>query len=169
MRPRLADKFQTNVFPVKKHMKNAAPKNESFSSHWKILQLKESKFEKKKLSSRIIRRSRITSLNAQPLMDSEKRDMATAINHSTADRYLLQLHSGHRFCDRCDHFPYKNKWQGHLGNHFNHPLQPRKKALVHIDPTHSNTAICQLVTSARVVLEIVHLAQHNHNGSHSTR
>ena len=47
MRPRLADKFQTNVFPVKKHMKNAAPINESFSSHWKILQLKESKFEKK--------------------------------------------------------------------------------------------------------------------------
>ena len=42
-------------------------------------------------------------------------------------------------------------------------------ALVHTDPTHSNTAICQLVTSARVVLEIVHLAQHNHNGSLSTR
>ena len=42
-------------------------------------------------------------------------------------------------------------------------------ALVHTDPTHSNTAICQLVTSARVVLEIVHLAQHNHNGNHSTR
>ena len=35
--------------------------------------------------------------------------------------------------------------------------------------THSNTAICQLVTSARVVLEIIHLAQHKHNGSHSTR
>ena len=38
-------------------------------------------------------------------------------------------------------------------------------ALVHTDPTHSNTAICELVTSARVVSEIVHLAQHKHNGS----
>ena len=88
MRPRLADKFQTNVFPVKKHMKNSAPKNVSFSSHWKILQSKESE-SGRKLSSRIIRRSRITSRNAQPLTDSEKRDMATAMNHtvSTADRY----------------------------------------------------------------------------------
>ena len=40
-------------------------------------------------------------------------------------------------------------------------------ALVHTDPIHSKSAICQLVTSALVVLEIVHLAQHKHNGSHS--
>ena len=42
-------------------------------------------------------------------------------------------------------------------------------ALVHTDPTHSNTAICQLVTSACVVLEIIHLAQHKLNGNRSTR
>ena len=42
-------------------------------------------------------------------------------------------------------------------------------ALVPTHRSNSNTAICQLVTSARVVLEIIHLAQHKHNGSRSTR
>ena len=36
---------------------------------------------------------------------------------------------------------------------------------VHTDQTHSNTGICQLVTSAHVVSEIVRLAQHKHNDS----
>ena len=88
MRPRLADKFQTNVFPVKKNMKHGSSKEISFSSAWKILQSFETK-SGKKLSSRVIRGSRVTNRNREGLSDAERRDMASAMKHSvsTADRY----------------------------------------------------------------------------------
>ena len=69
-------------------MKHASSKNASFSSAWRILQSFQTK-SGKKLSSRAIRGSRVTNLNKESLSDSQRIDLASAMNHSvsTADRY----------------------------------------------------------------------------------
>ena len=88
LRPRIADKFQTNVFPVKKNMKHSPSKDGSLSSAWRILQSFQTT-SGKKLSTRTIRSSRVTNKNRLSLTDAQKRDLADSMNHSvsTADRY----------------------------------------------------------------------------------
>ena len=88
MRPKIADSFQTNVFPFKKNMKHGSSKDGSLASAWRILQSFQTP-SGKKLSSRTIRSSRITNRNKYSLTDAQKRDLADSMNHSvsTADRY----------------------------------------------------------------------------------
>lgn len=89
MRPKIiGNKFEKNVFPPREHMKFAAAKDLSYSSACKILQSFET-LSGKKLTSRSIRGSKITSNRDSDYTEKEKTDLAKAMSHSvsTADRY----------------------------------------------------------------------------------
>ena len=89
LRPKIvSNKFEKNVFPPRRHMKYAAAKDLSFSSACRILKTFETKTGKK-ITSRTIRGSRITSNRCTNYSDKEKSDLAKAMSHSvaTAERY----------------------------------------------------------------------------------
>ena len=89
LRPKLINNsFETNVFPPKRHMKCASSKDLSFSSACRILKSFQTA-SGKKMTSRTIRGSKITSNRDSDCTDKERSDMAKAMSHSvsTAERY----------------------------------------------------------------------------------
>ena len=89
LRPKIvATDFERNVFPPKRHTKFGAAKDLSFSSACKILQSFKTK-SGRKITSRTIRVSKITSNRGGTYSDKERNDLAKAMSHSvaTSERY----------------------------------------------------------------------------------